>query len=59
VALAKARDRRVIGHLIGRDHPNRDILHTARSMPRDERCPREYAYTNNATIIAGSCAARP
>jgi len=28
VALAKARDRRVIGHLIGRDHPNRDILHT-------------------------------
>lgn len=25
----------------------------ARSIPRDERCPRAYAYTNNATIIAG------
>jgi len=30
-----------------------------RSIPRDERSPIAYAYTNRATIIAGSCAARP
>ena len=29
VALAKARDRRVIGNLVGRDHPERDVLHAA------------------------------
>jgi hypothetical protein len=28
VTLAKPRDRRVIGHLVGRDHPKRDVLHT-------------------------------
>ena len=30
-----------------------------RSIPRDERTPTAYAYTNSATIISGSCAARP
>ena len=28
VTLAKPRDRRVIGHLVRRDHPKRDVLHT-------------------------------
>ena len=28
VALAKPRDRGVIGDLVGRDHPKRDVLHT-------------------------------
>ena len=31
----------------------------ARPIPRDERSPIAYAYTISATIIAGSCAARP
>jgi len=30
-----------------------------RSIRLDERSPIAYAYTINATIIAGSCAARP
>jgi hypothetical protein len=31
----------------------------ARSIPRDDRFPRAYAYINNATIIDGSYAGRP
>ena len=54
VALAKARDRRLA-----------QITRVAtsstqrRSIRRDERSPTQYAYSNNATIICGSCAGRP
>ena len=37
------RDRRVIRPPVRRDHPIRDVLQHARSIPREERSPREYA----------------
>ena len=54
VALDEPRDRRVIGPLLRRDNPERDILITARSIIREDRIPRAYAYSNRPTIIAGS-----
>jgi hypothetical protein len=33
VALAKARDRRVVGRLVGADHARRDVLHAAALQP--------------------------
>lgn len=58
-AGAEIRDRRMIRLQIRRDHPVRYVLHTLRSIPRDERLPIAYPYNNSATIIAGSYAARP
>ena len=44
------------GPPVGRDHPNARCSTHARAITRGDRCPRAYAYTISATIIAGSCA---
>lgn len=59
VTLTKARDGAVIRPLVRRHHPHRDIIETRPLDHRDDRRPVAYAYSNNATIIAGSRAARP
>jgi len=43
VALAKARDRAVIGPLVRGDHTERNILHAAPLDTRDDRRPTAYA----------------
>jgi hypothetical protein len=43
VALDEPRQRRVIGPLLGRKHPERNVLLAARSITREDRIPRAYA----------------
>src|SRR3954452_2705201 len=55
----EARDCGVIGDPVAAITRNATSCSQWRSIRRDERSPIAYAYSNNATIIAGSCAARP
>jgi hypothetical protein len=59
MADPEARDRGVIGHRLAAITRNATSCSQRRSIRRDERSPIAHAYSNNATIIAGSCAARP
>jgi len=59
VTLAKPRDGRLIGNLVGGDYAAGDVLDAAPlDSPRGAFADR-VGVTNNATIIDGSCAARP
>jgi hypothetical protein len=44
----------VIGALLRASTRNGTSSSHARSITREDRTPRAYAYSNNATIIAGS-----
>ena len=59
VALAEARDRRVIRALVRADHPRGDVLDAAALDASRRPFPERVAVKHSATIIAGSCAARP
>jgi hypothetical protein len=59
MTLPKPRNRRVIGTLMSPDDPEGDVFLTRRSITRDDRIPRAYAYSNSPTTTAGSNAARP
>jgi hypothetical protein len=59
MARPEPRDRRMIRAWLAVMTRNVTSSRQPRSIAREDRTPIAYAYNTSATIIAGSCAARP